>query len=237
VDALKGRRAWLARVIPATLLVFVYVTLAFSKVVTAIKELTESDGAGWAERLLLTLFMLSGAAFFWVVGLLTLSRKEPIRRQTRLIGWLLPLAPTVAMAVIGVYEPRDFPVGVMLVATFFVVAGTLFTFYSLRHLGRHFGYVSDVRGLVTSGPYAWVRHPLYGGEALTMIGLVIAVANPVTVTAFVVGMALQIWRAKVEEQALTAAFPEYGEYAARTPMLIPLMKLPSRPVGSVQPVE
>jgi protein-S-isoprenylcysteine O-methyltransferase Ste14 len=170
-----------------------------------------------------------------------LTRKEPIRREKRLKGWILPLIVTLSMSVVGWYEPRDFPVGVMLVSTFFVVTGTAFTIYALRHLGNHFGVVSDVRGLVTSGPYRWVRHPLYGGETLTTIGFVIAVANPLTIAVFSLGLALQIWRARVEEQSLTAAFPEYRAYAARTPMLIPLAMLPqawarSRAAGTQHPV-
>jgi protein-S-isoprenylcysteine O-methyltransferase Ste14 len=119
----------------------------------------------------------------------------------------------------------------MLVATVLVVGGTAFTMYALRHLGRHFGVVSDVRGLVTSGPYRWVRHPLYAGETITTIGLVLAVATPFTVTAFAIGFGLQVWRARVEEQSLTAAFPEYRDYASQTPMLIPLTRLPMAAAG------
>jgi hypothetical protein len=70
---------------------------------------------------------------------------------------------------------------------------------------------------------------------------VIAVANPLTVAVFCVGLVLQIWRAKVEEQSLAAAFPEYRAYAARTPMLIPLAMLPqawarNRATGAQHPV-
>jgi protein-S-isoprenylcysteine O-methyltransferase Ste14 len=125
------------------------------------------------------------------------------------------------MGITGVGDPRDMSLAAAIVSTALVVGGTIFTLYSLRFLGRHFGVVSDVRGLVTHGPYAWVRHPLYAGEAITLAGVVISVASPLTVAAFAIGMGLQAWRARTEEEALTSVFPEYRNYAERTPMLIP----------------
>jgi protein-S-isoprenylcysteine O-methyltransferase Ste14 len=202
-----------------------YLLIAGRKLVGAVDAIAATSSSTWNHQLILMVDLVSGAIFYAILGGLMLTRKEPIRRETRLIGWVLPIMPTIVFSVLGWYEPRDYPTSVMLVATAFVLIGTGFMLYALRHLGRHFGVVSDVRGLVTSGPYVWMRHPLYGAEALAAIGLVIAIATPVTVAVFAVGMALQVWRAKVEEQALTAAFPEYRDYAARTPMLFPLTKL------------
>ena len=214
-----------------------YLTVAIRKLMTMVAELDGAGATDWAQQSLVILHHASGAVFFGILGVIMLTRKQPIRREKRLVGWVLPITVTIAMSVVGWFEPRDLPTGVMFVATFFVVVGTIFTIYALRHLGRHFGVVSDVRGLVTTGPYRWVRHPLYGGETLTTIGLVIAVASPLALAAFAVGLVLQIYRARVEEQSLTAAFPEYRAYAVRTPMLIPLTKLPFRPIGQIRIVE
>jgi protein-S-isoprenylcysteine O-methyltransferase Ste14 len=221
----ENRQQWLLRAIPATLLTTLYGGIALKKATTMATELAAVAGDDWARPLLLALHSASGAIFFGIIAAITIVRKEPLRRERRLIGWLLPFAVTLALAVVGWYDPRDYPTPVLLLGTAFVVAGTGFTIYALRHLGRHFGVVSDVRGLVTTGPYRYVRHPLYAGETLTTIGFVIAVASPLTIAAFALGIALQIWRAKVEEQALTAAFPEYQQYARRTPMLIPLVRV------------
>lgn len=224
----EERRQWLSQKLPALLLALLYISISFNKVLIVTDEL-RGVGSDSLRHLLLGLHSSSSAIFFGVIGILMFTRKEPIRREKRLVGWILPMVVTVAMAGVGLYSPRDLPTPVLLVATLFVVAGTGFTIYALRHLGRHFGVVSDVRGLVTTGPYRWMRHPLYGGETLTTIGLVIAVANPVAIAAFALGTALQITRARVEEQSLTAAFSEYREYAAQTPMLIPLTKIRFRP--------
>ncbi|HEX5164458.1 MAG TPA: isoprenylcysteine carboxylmethyltransferase family protein [Thermomicrobiales bacterium] len=225
----KDRRQQLLQMLPAMLLALLYASISFNKLVIVADELGRLSGNDRLRHTLLALHATSSAIFFGLIAVIMFTRKQPIRREKRLIGWVLPTVVTVAMAGVGWFEPRGDSTAVLLLATFFVIAGTGFTIYALRHLGRHFGVVSDVRGLVTTGPYRWMRHPLYGGETLTSIGLVLAVANPVAIAAFTLGTALQITRARVEEQSLTAALPEYREYASQTPMLIPLTKIRFRP--------
>lgn len=231
------RLGWYARVVPAVLLAVLYALIAVEKTSAAFDSLSAAQGGGALSSTLMLLHSMSGAIFFSILGVMMIVRKEPIRRERRVIGWVLPFAVMAALAFVGSASAQERSAAVMLVATVLVIAGTAFTLYALRHLGRHFGVVSDVRGLVTSGPYRWARHPLYAGETITIIGLVIAVATPFTVAVFLIGLALQVWRAKVEEQSLTAAFPEYREYAARTPMLIPFTKLPPRSLSGARAVE
>jgi protein-S-isoprenylcysteine O-methyltransferase Ste14 len=220
-----GRLSWYLRVVPAAFLAVLYLLIATSKGLAAAGGLRDIlDGTHGAAQAVRVLHYGSGVLFFAILGVMMFVRKEPIRRERRLVGWVLPFAVMAILAFVGGAPVQDHGTAVMVVATLFVVTGTAFTIYALRHLGRHFGVVSDVRGLVTSGPYRWVRHPLYAGETLTIIGLVLAVATPFTIAVFAAGMTFQIIRARVEEQALTAAFPEYTAYAARTPMLIPLSK-------------
>jgi protein-S-isoprenylcysteine O-methyltransferase Ste14 len=103
-----------------------------------------------------------------------------------------------------------------------VIAGTLFTIWSLATLGRCFGLFPEVRGLVTHGPYRLVRHPVYLGEIVSAMGLLLAKPHPLIIVVFVAFVALQFWRTVYEERALTAAFPEdYPGFAGRVPRLIP----------------
>ena len=84
------------------------------------------------------------------------------------------------------------------------------------------GHLRKNQNLTTSGPYAWVRNPLYVGTLVAVGGCLIAAAQPVlawvTLAAF-----LLIYTPVVEqeEQHLRKLFPEYEEYARRVPQFIP----------------
>src|SRR6516164_6929856 len=58
-----------------------------------------------------------------------------------------------------------------LTATLLIVSGTAFALYSALKLGRSISMMSEARRLVTCGPYALVRHPLYLGEGIALAGL------------------------------------------------------------------
>jgi protein-S-isoprenylcysteine O-methyltransferase Ste14 len=174
-----------------------------------------------SQQALIVMHAVSTAIFYAAMALLMFTRKKPVRREKRVIAWILPTS-VLLVGVMGVQPPRDNVLALSVVSTIFIVGGTIMTLYALRHLGRHFGVVSDVRGLVTSGPYRLVRHPLYAAETITLIGLLLAAFSPLSAGILALTLALQVTRAKIEEQALEAAFPEYREYASRTPMIVPL---------------
>ena len=79
----------------------------------------------------------------------------------------------------------------------------------------------EARKLVTAGPYALVRHPLYFCEELALFGIALQHQQPAALVVFAAQFAFQIVRMHYEERVLTGAFPEYKDYAARTARLIP----------------
>jgi protein-S-isoprenylcysteine O-methyltransferase Ste14 len=77
--------------------------------------------------------------------------------------------------------------------------------------------------LVTSGPYHKIRHPIYTGIILAMVGTTIAVSLYWLVAVFVIG-AYFIYSAVVEERSMTQHFPDtYPAYKRSTKMLIPFI--------------
>jgi len=211
-----------------TLLALLYAAICIKWSVVMLREVRAVADGDALTHALLTFYACATAIFYGILGGVMFVRREPIRRERRLVGYLLPLVVVLLMGMVGQGEFHNPGLARSAVATLLVVNGTLFTLYALRHLGRHFGVVSDVRGLVTSGPYRFARHPLYAGEAVTTLGILIAVATPVLVLAFAAGIGVQIWRARIEERALASVFPSYHDYAARTPMLVPVGFLTNR---------
>ncbi|PYK26087.1 MAG: hypothetical protein DME59_08700 [Verrucomicrobia bacterium] len=82
---------------------------------------------------------------------------------------------------------------------------------SLLALGRHFGIRPALRDLVTSGPYRFVRHPMYLSYVLADIGYNLQEWNSVTLLLFLVGWASLVYRIHAEERLLSqhAEWPAY----------------------------
>ena len=77
--------------------------------------------------------------------------------------------------------------------------------------------------LVTTGPYAQIRHPIYSGVLLAMLGSALAISLWWLVF-FVVNAAQFVYAAKKEEQLMLQTFPDsYPGYKRRTRMLIPFI--------------
>ncbi len=81
---------------------------------------------------------------------------------------------------------------------------------------------AGVERIVTSGPYRYVRHPIYSADILFAWGVALAFPYlPVLLAAVWLTLVMVAWAA-MEEGALSGRFPEeYGEYRKRTPMLLP----------------
>jgi protein-S-isoprenylcysteine O-methyltransferase Ste14 len=92
------------------------------------------------------------------------------------------------------------------------------------HLGRSWGMPMSRKEqpeLVTSGPYAHLRHPIYTGLILAMLGSAIGV-NIFWAVLLVPVSAYFIYSARREETVMLQLFPnEYAAYMARTGMLAP----------------
>jgi protein-S-isoprenylcysteine O-methyltransferase Ste14 len=105
------------------------------------------------------------------------------------------------------------------------VGGKLLFLVSVVYLKQAFlGNVEPVTDrLITTGPYRLVRHPLYLGMSVTTIGLAVAFRS---LLGMLIGLAVFIpaglWRARIEEEALTRRFGvEWGDYAAKTYFISP----------------
>lgn len=104
--------------------------------------------------------------------------------------------------------------------------GAALSIWSISYLKRSFGLRTAVRTLVTRGPYARIRHPLYVGELLHIFGIAILSAKPIGLYLFVFAVVLQVVRARIEERKFLRALPEYETYMAHTGFLWPRLNRP-----------
>ena len=77
--------------------------------------------------------------------------------------------------------------------------------------------IQDERGhtTVSSGPYRFVRHPMYAGGSLLFIGMPLALGSYWGLLAFVAVLPALIWRLLNEEKFLAKNLPGYADYCAR----------------------
>lgn len=93
-------------------------------------------------------------------------------------------------------------------------------------LGRNWSLVARMRGdhaLVTTGPFRWVRHPIYVALALVVIALALALGHGIRLVVALPLYAAGTWaRVRSEERLLRATFgAAYADYAARVPRFVP----------------
>lgn len=85
----------------------------------------------------------------------------------------------------------------------------------------HPGANPTAGGIVTSGPYRFVRHPIDAAIFYFLVGSVIAHPSASTVAAVVIADLGLYIRMRSEETLLLDRYPEYQSYAVRTRRVLP----------------
>lgn len=157
--------------------------------------------AGWRLRLVI------------VVGVILLVhfRRHAVVRFFAAVNHSLLLHPGIALQWLGVW---------------LCLAGFALAVWARVHIGRNWGMPMSLREgheLVTSGPYAYIRHPIYSGLMLAMIGSAFT-AGLLWLLGLVLYFTYFMFAARSEENTMLAQFPDaYAAYRRRTKMLIPFV--------------
>jgi protein-S-isoprenylcysteine O-methyltransferase Ste14 len=155
---------------------------------------------------------------------------EPVGRAIRLI-WYPLVTFWIAIPLINAFRPAPAsPINV--VAAIVGLSALLATMVCWRRMGKSWRMGIDPgekTALVVTGPYAYVRHPIYALSAILMIASLVVVPNPIMVVIAVVHLTLLHWEARREEKhLLTIHGDEYTRYLAHTGRFIPRSLSPFR---------
>ncbi|HKI05456.1 MAG TPA: isoprenylcysteine carboxylmethyltransferase family protein [Thermoanaerobaculia bacterium] len=109
-----------------------------------------------------------------------------------------------------------------------IAAVTLMLWARLTFGIRSFHYAANPTegGLVTTGPYRYMRHPIYTAILLFVWAGVASNLSPVSVALGAVVTAMLFLRMIFEEALVRQRYPEYADYARRTKRVIPFILVP-----------
>jgi protein-S-isoprenylcysteine O-methyltransferase Ste14 len=169
---------------------------------------------------------------YWQVKALntkTTQRLEPVAsRILRVLAFLMVivLLSTTRIPLPWLYL-QLWPVGLLpfWIGAGLTVAGLLFAVWAREHLGRNWSRSVTIKQdheLITTGPYALVRHPIYTGILAGFAGTAIALAQVRGVIAFVLVFVVLWAKLRMEEKWMRSQFGEtYSTYAHQTAALVP----------------
>ena len=172
------------------------------------------------RHVLLALYALLRTGVAMAFAACTVGRAEPYSRARDPLAYIACALAMGAVVALAGPTQRTSP-NLLAVGGGVAAGGCLWSLVSVLALGRCFGVLPEARGLVRRGPYRFIRHPVYLGEITAFAGLTLAVLVPRNVALLAVLLAAQIVRARFEERALSAAFPEYASYMETTGRLLP----------------
>jgi protein-S-isoprenylcysteine O-methyltransferase Ste14 len=167
---------------------------------------------------------------YWCLSAIGTKRTVGPRpwRQSAGLGVVIVVLVVLALRIPTLrYALRDaqhFATGAGPVSAVLCAAGVGFAIWARAHLGRNWGMPMSRKEdpeLVTTGPYAFVRHPIYSGLLLAMLGSTLG-KSVVWLVPFLVCIPYFILSARGEERIMREQFPaQYAAYMRRTWMLVP----------------
>lgn len=178
-------------------------------------------------------------AFLLYWGISAVGVKKNIKQKGEWAkGAALRLAFAAALVLLFIYRPEliggifrrpenNLFGGIIgVIGAVFCAAGVALAIWARRHLGKNWSAYPTLKEnheLITSGPYRFVRHPIYTGLLLALLGSALALGS-FWVIFFIAVCLVFVNRIFVEERLMLREFPDsYPEYRRRTKALIPFI--------------
>ena len=154
------------------------------------------------------------------------AEKEPAQRVIMSITSLAFVGLLVLPAIGHRLRWSELSPGAALAGDVLVLLGWLGIFFVFRENSFSSATIelaSDQR-VISTGPYAWMRHPMYAAALVMLLGIPIALGSSWGVLIVVAMLPVLIWRLLDEERFLVRNLPGYAEYQRRVRYrLLPLI--------------
>ncbi len=187
--------------------------------------------------------LISVIGFCWLIFFLYwgisafFTKKSVIKR-----GWWWRIYLIIVVVAVIIFTKRSktdpavikvfftslfFPVTqtITIIATILVVIGVICAILARIYLGRNWsGYVTYKKDheLITSGPYRYVRHPIYSGMTLMITGTWLSFPSFWVSSFFIAYIVIFVWRMGREEAIMIRLFgKKYKDYMKHTKRIIP----------------
>ena len=141
-------------------------------------------------------------------------------RLISILGFVVTIAAMIVLAMRhALFGESLLPVGIQILAVSLMVwARVTFGWRSFHAAGT-----PTEGGLVTSGPYKYVRHPIYAAVLYFAWAGVLSHISVMNIVLGICAIGGAVLRMVVEEKLVAMRYPEYGAYANRTARVIPFL--------------
>jgi protein-S-isoprenylcysteine O-methyltransferase Ste14 len=176
--------------------------------------ITPASATVLASRVALILFLALLMGFHLV-------RRRPVAKARGLLPRLVALLGATLTLAMVLLDRTPGSIAINIASAALILIGNYVSIVAVMSLGRSLSIMPEARRLVMSGPYRFVRHPLYAAEEIAILGVWLQFMSW-PATAILVGhFIIQLWRLGFEEAVLRESFAEYDAYARQTARLIP----------------
>jgi protein-S-isoprenylcysteine O-methyltransferase Ste14 len=139
-------------------------------------------------------------------------RRPPVRVTPNPLYWLLAFVATYWPLLTLSFIQQGRPLMATWITDSLSIVGLLITIWARISLGRNIGFVPAQRQLVTTGAYAYMRHPVYTGGLFLLPSFMLRAYTPRNAVLLMLGLFWFIPVKSLVEENFLRADPQYAEY-------------------------
>lgn len=158
-------------------------------------------------------------SYLAIASAILLIAKKPKRKYSKSIPTLISLLGSFLPYLLLLSPVSE---SFRITSALFVFLGGAISLMGLLSLRKSFSITPEVRGLVVSGLYSFIRHPMYLGGFVAAIGIVISSFSIFSLVVYLLWVVVQVWRSRLEEQLIIKEYPDYENYRKKTSAFLPI---------------